>query len=417
MNKLRFVNPRFVLAACCLGGIFYSATLSVAAFLFRYDTAASVAAAARLFPDNSIFLARLAAWNPAEKIKHLQRALALNPYDSDSWIQLGLHAEFRQQNPTLAESYYRRAAEVNHMYLPAWTLANFYFRSRRDAPFLEWSRTALNVTPYTAHPIFQQLWSFTNDAARIQASIPSRPRVLWEYADFLFQSRRLNAIPPVVQRAVTAKPQEIHSPLEATLLKAWRTQTLVQDDLLGYGLIDPALQIWNYLRQIGWIHLPTPSYSSPLTNGDFSQPVFGHGFDWIVPPINGISFRQLAEAKEIRFTFSGKQPESCPVLTQRLLLAPGQQYRLSWNAESSDVPPDQGLHWQLYSMKKGVIGALSTSLISGDLLASRPEAQAWDFVAPSDAPVALLVLEYSRSLGATRIQGDLVLSQLRMVEK
>ncbi len=123
---------RYLLIAGALAAAIYSFVLARASWLFRQDTAISIPAAVALVPFDSTYVARLAAWRPAEKIALLHRAVELNPFDSESWIQLGFVSEFQQHDRASAERYYLKAAEVNKMFLPKWTLTNFYFR--QDQP-------------------------------------------------------------------------------------------------------------------------------------------------------------------------------------------------------------------------------------------------------------------------------------------
>src|SRR5207302_7605452 len=105
-----------------------------------------------------------------------RRAVQLNPWDYQSWIQLGLLAEMQQGNAEEAERDYLRAVEADHMFLPRWTLTNFYFRQRKASDFFHWANTALQITPYSSDPIFSQMWLVSQDPSRIAAAIPDRPR-------------------------------------------------------------------------------------------------------------------------------------------------------------------------------------------------------------------------------------------------
>src|SRR5579859_3821061 len=58
----------------------------------------------------------------------LDRAVSLNLRFTAAWIARGLEAESAGDG-RLAEASLLRAAEIDHTYLPRWTLANFYFRA------------------------------------------------------------------------------------------------------------------------------------------------------------------------------------------------------------------------------------------------------------------------------------------------
>ena len=154
----------------------YSFLLARAAWLFEKDTLTSVPEAVQLAPYNSAYLSRLAAWRPAQKVQLLERAAALNPFDFESLIQLGFYQEFQKHDTAAAEKFYLRAATVNRMYLPKWTLTNFYFRNGRTAEFFHWANASLVITPYSPEPIFVEMWQISQDAEQIARAIPDRPR-------------------------------------------------------------------------------------------------------------------------------------------------------------------------------------------------------------------------------------------------
>ncbi len=89
---------RYLIAATALTGAYYCARFARAAFLFQRDTADSVAAAVRLVPYNSEYVAHFAAWQPEHRLALFHRAVELNPFDYATWIQLGLAAEIQQRD-------------------------------------------------------------------------------------------------------------------------------------------------------------------------------------------------------------------------------------------------------------------------------------------------------------------------------
>jgi tetratricopeptide (TPR) repeat protein len=147
-------------------GVITAARLSYAEFVAAGDTPESLARAARLAP-NAAYLERLSelssggtsdlepdhaseeetsagsasAQRQQRASDALRLALAINPRSSSAWITLGLAAE-RERDFSEAARDLEQAARVDRQYLPAWTLANYYFR-RVDRPlFWRWARRA-----------------------------------------------------------------------------------------------------------------------------------------------------------------------------------------------------------------------------------------------------------------------------------
>ena len=92
--------------------------------------------------------------DPAISMAALERAVALNPSDAGSWIELGLRWE-ADGNAGRAEQYLLRAAEVDRQYLPRWSLANFYFRRKDTEKFWAWARASAEMVYGDARPLFR----------------------------------------------------------------------------------------------------------------------------------------------------------------------------------------------------------------------------------------------------------------------
>jgi len=400
-------SVRVALIGCCLAAAMYALMLSRAEIAFRGFTASSVASAIRLAPSNPTYVAALAELEPAHGVALLHRALSLNGFDSKSLIQLGFDAEFQQHDAGKAEQYFKQAATVDKMFLPRLTLANFYFRQERIPEFLEWVRRALEISPYgyNPRPLYQQCWSSGADPQSIAAAIPDYDRRLFEYASFLLSINRPDLTPRIFERGIAAIPLKRSMPGD----ELWYRDSvgIGIDHLLDADLPSDASKLWNSLYRVHWMGFPAPSASSPLNNTDFSQQAFQHGFDWMLPPVNGARGTQYPDIREIRFTFSGTQPEFCVLLRQYVLLQPAHDYVLSWDADAGSIPTQDGFAWRLYSVKRGLppapLDMRSPEVISGS------GAGKWQFRTGPDGPVFLMTLEYTRPVGRTRAEGSFVL--------
>ncbi|HZQ52538.1 MAG TPA: hypothetical protein VFB14_10085 [Bryobacteraceae bacterium] len=379
---------RYLVAAVCLIAAYYSALFARAACLFQQDTAASVSRALELVPYNADYAARLAAWKPDQQRELLTRAVELNPFEFRAWIQLGLIAELEQADPATAERDYLRAAEVNKMFLPKWTLANFYLRQGREAEFFHWAKLTLDITPHAPSPVFREMWLAAQDAAKIASYIPDRSTILIQYALFLSGAGRFNAIPPIIARLVT-------HPGGRTPEELGRDDLIgpIEDQLLSVGDVRDALQIWRSLSDARWIHLSVPAPSHPLTNGDFRSPFYGHGFDWVPASCPGASVNQDSAAGILRIELSGTEPEHCTLLTQRIPVVPGQLYHLQWRGAAS------GLLWKINSLQK--------ELGNGGIL---------EFRTPQHTDLLTVALEYARPPGSILTSGSFELRSVSIVE-
>lgn len=391
-----------------LAGCYYSALLATAAYVFDRNTAASTGMAARLVPYNPKYIARLSDWEPQQRAALLQRATGLNPFDSASWIQLGLLTELDRHDPQDAERYYLKAAAVDHMFQPKWTLTNFYFRRQNEDQFFRWARATLDITPYAPDPVFTQMWLMTQDARRIEAAIPERPRTLLQYAAFLASRKRFLSIPPIVQRLVDAVPaRDAH---------VWGRDDMlaeIEDRLLAEGHRDAALRVWADMRHAGWIAGTIPTPDHPLTNGEFSVPFYGHGFDWVAVTAAGVVIDPLPDKKSLRMTLSGDQAEHCDLLRQYIPVEAGREYEMQWLATGLQINVPSGLSWRVQPVPGSNTSA--PSLFSGDLL--RSPAGVWRFRVPAATSLCTLTLEYARPSGAARAHGVVRLESISLTGK
>jgi tetratricopeptide (TPR) repeat protein len=393
---------RVFLVAGSVAGCLYAVVLAWAAFLFREDTSQSIRDAVRLIPYNADYLQRLSVWDPANKIALLERAVQVNPFSSRSWIALGLAQEFEKHDLREAERCYREAANVDHMYLPRWTLANFYFRRERMPEFFHWARAALEITPYSPAPLFEEMWRASQDGKKLASMIPDRSRTLLQYAWFLSNSDHDSELPAIVARLTrTAPPHAAHLWGRDDLLAA------IIDRLTAEGKVTEAMGVWQALSKAQWIAVSAPDPEHPLTNGNFRSVFYEHGFDWKANRQPGIAVEQLPSEGTLLIQFSGDEPERAVLLTQYIPVRPGGQYRLTWKAQGDEKSNAiQGLHWQISPVP--FAGAASEE--SPDLLGDPKHS--WQFRVGGEARELLLSLRYERPLGEVRARGEVRLTSV-----
>ena len=349
LSALFPLATRSLFAAIFLVGCWYSVNLARAEALFRISTPASVSAAVGIVPYNSRYLVGLAALQPEHSSALRRRALELNQYDSRSWVQLGLDAEFQQRDLALAERYYLRAAEVNHMFYPASNLANFYFRYQRQKEFFEWAHRALQMAYADPTLLFTQIWSLSADPRFNESLVPERVSiVLAPYAGFLIQTNRFDAAGDALSRLLKRADIDRYdkeNPYAVPFASSPGYRNFFGsslDSLLITNRYRPAQRIWKELVEANWLSTPAPNSAFPLSNGDFRERIFGDGFDWALQPVAEVTADQIPVSSRLRISFGGRQPEACHLLQQFVVLEPSQRYRLKWTAESDRIAKDSG---------------------------------------------------------------------------
>jgi hypothetical protein len=402
---------RLLLAVAAGIASWQSLTWGRAEYLFRQNTSGSIANAAALVPYHALYVAGLAQVQPSQQAALLRQSLQLNRFQSQLWIQLALLAEFRQNDPRRAERYLLKAADVNAMYAPCGALANFYFRRQSRGNWFPWAAKSLRITPYDATPLFEQLWALSNDAARNAELIPVRAPVLLSYLDYLLGTDHLSSAPYLADQLILAHNQ----PVDRQVSREAKLQVLgnLLDRLLWSGQLDASRVLWQKMNKSGLISIAVPSDDKPLSNGGFFHPFAGHGFDWNLLAAPGVQSNQWAELREVQFVFSGSQPEQCHLLQQIIPLRSGWTYRLWWKGSTDEIPEQNGLHWLLHPVSSHSDNR-TAEWQSGDFY--QPDTGSTQsgefFISDPEVRSGVLVLEYRRPLGVTRIQGTAVLNEV-----
>jgi len=361
----------------------YSVRLAMADAAFQKHTPEGVARALQISPNNVsylLFRALQLEYDGADSTALLERAARAAPLSSTPRIRLGLAAEARGE-VSVAEKWLLDAARVDRQFEPQWTLVNFYFRSQRPSEFWTWMRAALEVSYGDRRLAYELCWRMTQDPDEILTrGIPAQHDVLATYLAFVLDQHREAA------GAVALRLAALHDPADASLLEA------SCDLLLDSGKIAEALEIW---RQLG--------HQRPglITNGDFMTEPSGHGFDWRPAHPPGVSDVQIPGVH--RMVLSGKEPESCELLRQFVVLEKGKSYSLTWEARTKDFGAPTGIKWSAGSAN-GVIERAEDWRAGG--LGFKAE-----------APVMPIKLEYQRPMGHARAEGWIEIRKISLVEQ
>jgi tetratricopeptide (TPR) repeat protein len=381
----------------------WTVRMAVADYHFRQETVAGTREALRIEPDSADYYVRLAALiqesDPNGSAQALQRAVVLNPWESQSWVELGLRAEVAGDLQT-AERNLLRAASFDSQYLPSWSLVNYYFRRGDSEKFWFWARKAIGMAYGDMVPLFSLCWKVTDDGAVIEQKLDIRRADLeTNYLNYLVSQNRVEPMTRAATRLLAWNREEDTPALLAAC------DRLIADDRAGQ-----AIPIWNKLAELHRIpyEVLAPASGRSLTDGDFTILPTSQGFDWRLPVIGGVT-TLLDEQPALRISFSGRQPESCEVLTQFLPVLESSPYELRFSYRTTGIAPETGLRWRLTDLNGTKI------LVQGESLASESERDGtFAFRTPAGAGLVRLTLAYQRALGTTRIAGSIVLRKLRL---
>ncbi|MGD0578737.1 MAG: hypothetical protein ABSC08_07400 [Bryobacteraceae bacterium] len=359
--------------------------------------------ASRIVPDGAEYRLRLALSIgdevSAESLALLRQAAALSPADARIWIELGLRYE-SLQNHSEAEKCLLHAAEVDRQYVPRWTLANYYLRQDNMANFWHWARSSAEVIPGDPVPLFRLCGRVTEDGNLMDRFALHSAELRSAYLAYLLEAGKLELGARVANGLVSEG-----SATAAPVLMDYC------DRLLAGSRVEEALSVWNGLSQHGLIPFAglDPARAVVLTNGDFSKEPTSRGFDWRTPAVEGVSLLREHASGGLRVTFSGLQPESCSPLAQTVPVAGGGRYALDVSYRTSGIQNDAGLSWQ--------VEPRLPAQTPQELPIAASENKTWghfQFVVPPGCRGVQLALAYRRTLGTMRIEGYIVLNEVRL---
>lgn len=385
-----------------------SARLAVADRQHRKNFEAGAREAIRLEPRNALYyagLSELLERQGRDPRPPLRKAVALKPEDADIRIRLGLRAEMAGDLKE-AERELLEAARRNRKYAPRWALTNFYFRRGDEANFWLWASKALNWSYADRTPLFELCWQLSPDAELLWSrAAPSRRPVLKSFVTFLMGKEEFTAATSLAERlSETAAGQEESYFLDIT------------DRLLGAGHFAEALVIWNSIASRGLLPYEAldPGGTAVVTNPEIYNQPLGRGFDWRIVEVPGVHAARVAPAG-LRIWLSGEQPERCEPLFQLIPLESNRTYHLTCRYSFSrssltiaDAPT--GLRWEIEAAGNG----LSPIAASDPLVTTKEGSLDLTFRVPKGVAAGRLVLVHERPRGAMRVEGTLIVSEVRV---
>ena len=392
--------------AVLLFGVFWSIRLARADYDAAQPDLRLVTRACQLAPGSASYWLQAAALREIDQPDDpavdadVARALALNPRYTGAWMARALRDEIHGRIAE-AERDYLNAARADHMYKPAWALANFYIRQDNTEKFWFYARKCLEVVeprklePASCNPapVFDLAWRVSQDAREIRRKlIPPRHFILVDYLEYLAAHNLVEAGADVaMDLAGYADPED-----DSHLLDFCQR-------LIDLAKRKQAVDLWNAMADRGMMrseHLD-PEHGQSLSNRDLKRPFERVGFDWRLPPAEGVLQHHFMDTAEVRFEFSGDQPEEVMVLYQSIPVAPGGTYRLTFRYRTPGMDHAEGLAWQVWDYA-GQRPIPVTCGLTAQQEWTRGEAR---FTIPGALSIVRLGLVYQRASGSTRIHG------------
>jgi hypothetical protein len=409
---------RVLLIAVCGFSAQRSVRTAVADWLMSAGTLDGFEKATQFAPDDARLRARWAMYrsnndDPSPAVdEDLRRAARLNPYDSAVLMTLGLREEFRG-NTIEAEHYLVRAAEIDRQFKPAWTLANYYYRTNQPEKGWPMIQRILSLEPlgFDPGPVFELCWRQAADnqatgdqiaaSRRILGLIPMGGHKPVQYLEFLIGSHRADAAfdawPEALAAADRADPSDI------------LTLTGLVDFLVAADRLGGAVTVWNQLVDRGIIHSGrlAPAKGVSIADPDFKFEPLAKAFGWRAADIPGVFASGFSGS--VRFEITGNEPQSFQFLSTLGPVLSATPYHLRWRSDGSSLssPDDSGFNFRIVQQPGGLVTQCPPLL-------SPANSGNCDFVTLAETTKVQIDLQYARALGTKLASGVLQLFTVRL---
>lgn len=331
-------------------------------------------------------------------------AADLDPRNARILIPAGISAELHG-NANEAERYFLDAEKYNLLWLPRWTLANYYFRKGDTKKTLHWINRALE----RSYGDLSAAFTLAEQAGATPQQIfnevlPAKPYPFHAFAFWLSQqnvdrNRAILAARSLRKSYDLLDANSNHAQAEYFTL-------VVSGRLMNAGLGDIARTVWRSGCEARILDCTMPPDDGLIMNGAFSKKFIALPLDWSLPKVPGITSIQQPGTGTVKYSFSGEHPENCELLRQSIVLEPKVRWRVQFDFQTREISPlaSSSLEWRigsaLLSLKKPFA---SESWEQNEFIIETGE----------KGGVQPLVLAYSRKPGTVRITGELWLRNVR----
>ena len=341
----------------------------VADVLASRPTVFNLERAVKLDPSDADYHIRLGSiyeYSPADlqlgkAEEHFRRAIRLDPYDPQTWLDLAFAMELQGRLGEAGTCL--RQVHLLAPNLPAyqWPIANFYlWQGDIDEAFRHFKLVLAGTAEYNSN-VFSMAWKATDDAGKIlQQLIPERAATEFSYLNFLVSQRHLDEAQAVWKRIVAGT--EEFSP-EST--------SPYIDNLIAAHRADEAYQVWIDLQKKGLIRYTSmPSENNLIGNGNFEDELLNFGFAWRIVPHEGV-FAGLttstyhSPSHALLVQFSGKENLLYYNVYQYVKVSPGQTYRLRAFLKTEGITTDSGPRLEVHDAFNAAALEKSTEDLTG----------------------------------------------------
>ena len=368
--------------------------------------------AIRLEPTNSDYrdlLGRnlvLLGSNPRDAIANYQIAVHLNPYVAQYWLDLAVAYQILGRTREQEDSVNRAAGADPMSPHVAWEAANLFLVQGDREKALRHFRIVLANDPQAVDSALQLCWRATGDVSLILDDVlPPRPDLYFSFLQLLMRKNETAAARNVWNRLVG-----LHQVFSSQLafpyfrfLIAQREVAEAQTVWQQLAVLDPSLQ--SYL----------PTAENLIVNGGFEENLLNGGFDWlyelephVVLAIDTSDFH--SGARSLSITFDGQSAAGAGI-SELIPTKPNTEYEFSAQFKAEELESASGPRFAIDDAYTG-----TSYVLTDDVIGTNPwrQQQARFQTGPNTNLVSLKIV---RQPANPLIRGKLWIDDLRLVEK
>lgn len=338
---------------------FFGIRAAIARYGAEGDTADRLELAVRLEPENPAYWYLLGRYQQYDLEQQeasaaqesYRRAIALNPLDTDAWLDLGLAYELQGETEAAREAYleakksYPTSADV------FWRYGNFLLRmGERPKAYME-LRRAIEADPRRAEAAFSVAYRANPDIDEILGQLlPAKQSV---YVDVIGLAARTGQLG--VGKAVWQQLMRLHPRL-----------AIGDINLLAYGLFlagdfSEAHRVWD--QGVATMNLP-PLLAPPgsvVWDPGFESDLSGYAFSWQFQPIvQGVTIgfdktEKHSGSQSLRLSFDGKHNPDLEAACTIGIVQPGTAYHFSGWIETKGITTEYGIGFRLSSAEDNTV--------------------------------------------------------------
>lgn len=361
-----------VVVAALLIGLwlsFFGLRAAIARYGYEGVTRERMELAVRLEPGNPAYWYRLGQYHQSNleegdsalAQQAFRKAVALNPLDTNAWLDLAADYELEGRNAEAREAYLQAAKSYPVSADVSWRYGNFLLRQGDQGEAYAELRRAIEADPQLAAIAFSRVYRANPDIDELLEKVfPPKQGV---YVNVIWEA--LSAKQLAVAKTVWARLIELHPHLE------WRDVDRIVSDLLQAGEFTEARHVWD--QGMSTMNLPAllqPS-GSVVWDPSFESGVNGNNFAWRFQPIvQGVSISLDKEQKfsgnqSLRLSFDGKHNPNLEAACALAVVQPSTTYRFSGWVKTKDITTEYGIDFRLRAVEPDKTPVVDTREIHG----------------------------------------------------